>query len=169
MPKKKYQQFVFSGFREEMKLPFIAKPSAYFRGARQIPGAGVNMGWQLFVKPIRLETEPHTHDADEYLIFLGNDPADFFSSFDAEIDFFLGDEMEKYLINKPTIVYIPPNLTHCPLDFRVINRPVLFTALLQTPMFTKTMNGKEYKFDGPDAKGDLPGNTLKRQGAGSGS
>jgi hypothetical protein len=157
MAKKKYAKYVFSGLREEMKLPFFAKPQAYFRGTRQIPGANVNMGWQLLIKPILLETEPHTHDADEYLIFLGNDPADWFSSFDAEIDLFLGEEMEKYLIDKPTVVYIPANLTHCPLEFRVINRPVLFTALLQAPIFTKTMKGKLYTFDGPDAKGNVPG------------
>jgi hypothetical protein len=162
MAKKKYAKYVFSEFREEMNLPFMSKPQAYFRGARQIPGAGVNMGWQLFIKPILLETEPHTHDADEYLIFLGNDPSDWFSSFDAEIDLFLGKEMEKYLINKPTVVYIPANFTHCPLEFRVINRPVLFTALLQTPIFTKTMKGKVYKFDGPDAKGNIPGAKLPR-------
>jgi hypothetical protein len=162
MVKNKYAKYVFSGLREEMNLPFIAKPQAYFRGARQIPGAGINMGWQLFVRPILLETEPHTHNADEYLIFLGNNPADWFSSFDAEIDLFIGEEMEKYLINKPTIVYIPPDLSHCPLDFRVLNKPVLFTALLQTPIFTKTMKGKEYKFDGPDTKGNISGEMFNR-------
>ena len=162
MAGKKYEKYVFSGFREEMKADFIAQPQAYFRGSRQIPGAGANMGWQLFIKPFLLETEPHTHDADEYLIFLGHDTADFFSSFDAEIDLFLGEEMEKYLITKPTIVYIPPNMSHCPLNFRVLNRPVLFTALLQTPKFTKTMKGKEFTFDGPDAKGNLKGDPFKR-------
>jgi hypothetical protein len=161
MADKKYEKYVFSGLREEMNVPYFAKPQAYFRGARQIPGAGINLGWQLVIKPILLETEPHTHDAEEYLIFLGSNPADWFSSFDAEIDLFLGGEMEKYFINKPTIVYIPSNLSHNPLEFRVINKPVLFTALLQTPIFTKTMKGKEYTFDGPDAKGNMPGETFK--------
>jgi len=155
MAKKKYQQFVFSEFKENMDLPFIAKPQAYFRGAHQIPGAGINMGWQLFIEPVYLEKEPHTHDADEYLIFLGNDPADWFSSFDAQIDLFLGEEMEKYLIDKPTVVYIPPKMVHCPLNFRVLNRPVLFTALLQTPVFAKTMKGKEFSWKGPDASGKI--------------
>jgi len=162
MAKKKYNKLVFSGFKESMDLPFIAKPQAYFRGANQIPGAGMNMGWQLFIQPIQLEREPHTHDADEYLIFLGNDPADWFSSFDAQIDFFLGEEMEKYLIDKPTIVYIPPNMVHCPLNFRVINRPVLFTALLQTPVFTKTMNGKEFTFKGPGPAGSISADMFKQ-------
>jgi hypothetical protein len=154
---KKYEKLVFSGIREEMDLPFITKPSAYFRGARQIPGAGINMGWQLFIKPVLLETEPHTHDAEEYLIFLGSDPADWFSSFDAEIDLFLGEELERYIIDKPTIVYIPPKLSHCPLNFRIMNKPVLFTALLQTPFFTKTMGNKLYTYQGPEVDGPIIG------------
>ncbi|MGD0780796.1 MAG: hypothetical protein ABR954_08515 [Dehalococcoidales bacterium] len=161
MAKKKYEQLVFSGFKENMDLPFIAKPQAYFRGENQIPGANINMGWQLFIKPILLEKEPHTHDAHEYLIFLGHDTADLFSSFDAEIDLFLGEEMEKYLIDKPTIVYIPPNMTHCPLNFRVLNKPVLFTALLQTPVFTKTMNGKEFTFKGLGPNGTISADVFK--------
>jgi hypothetical protein len=157
--KKKYQKLVFSGFKEEMKLPFIAPVQAYFRGAHQIPGAGINMGWQLFTKPILLETEAHTHEADEYLVWLGGDPADFFGSWDAVIEIYLGegDDMEKYIIDKPTIIYIPPNLSHNPMEFKVVNKPVLFTALLQQPLFTKMMGGKEYKWKGPGAKGNTKG------------
>ena len=161
MTEKKYHNFVFSGFKENMDLPFITKPQTYFRGAHQIAGAGNNMGWQLFIKPIYLEKEPHIHNADEYLIFLGNDPADWFSSFDAQIDFFLGEEMENYLIDKPTIVCIPAKMVHCPLNFHVLNRPVLFTALLQTPLFTKTMKGKEYTFKGPGLDGKISGDMFK--------
>jgi hypothetical protein len=161
MAKKKYQQFVFSDFKENMDLPFLSKPQAYFRGESQIPGANMNFGWQVFIKPILLEKEPHTHDAHEYLIFLGHDTADFFRSFDAQIDLFLGEEKEQYLIDKPTVVYIPPNMVHCPLDFRVINQPVLFTALLQTPVFTKTMNGKEFSYKGPNADGPIKPEVFK--------
>jgi len=150
--KNKYDKFVFSGLREDRNLSVVASPQAYFRGASQIPGAGLNLGWQLITKPFRLETEPHTHGADEYLILLGHDTADFFSSFKAHIELFLGTEMEKYSIVKPTIVYIPSGLSHCPLEFKAINEPVLFTALLQEPVFTKTMNGKEYTWKGPEAK-----------------
>jgi hypothetical protein len=155
MADNKYKKLVFSGFKENMDLPFIAKPQAYFRGAQQIPGAGINMGWQLFVEPVYLEKEPHTHNTDEYLIFLGNNPADWFSSFSGEIDLFLGEEREQYLIDKPTIVYIPAGMVHCPLNFRVLNQPVLFTALLQSPVFSKTMGGKEYIYKGPGPDGKI--------------
>jgi mannose-6-phosphate isomerase-like protein (cupin superfamily) len=155
MSKKKYARYVFSDFKEDSNLPAVATPQAYFRGARQIPGANANMGWQLFVKPVFLEREPHTHDADEYLIFLGGQLPDMFSSFDAEIDLCMGEEQEPYLINKPTIVFVPKGMPHTPLNFRKIVKPVFFTALLLTPKFTKTMNGKEYSYDGPGV-GDAP-------------
>ena len=113
----------------------------------------MNMGWQLFTKPILLEKAPHTHNADEYLIFLGGQLPDLFSSFDAEIDFWMGKEQEKYTITKPTIIYIPKDMQHTPLDFRKINKPVLFSALLLTPKFTKTMDGKELSYDGPGVNG----------------
>jgi hypothetical protein len=156
MAKKKYAKYLFSDFKEDSNLPAVAGPQAYFRGARQIPGANMNMGWQLFVKPIYLERAPHTHDADEYLIFLGGQLLDLFSSFDAEIDFWIGEEMEKYVITKPTIIFIPKGLPHTPLDFRKIVKPVLFSALLLTPKFTKTMEGKEFAYDGPNVGGAGP-------------
>lgn len=151
--KKKYEKLVFSGFKEEANLPSVTSPQAYFRGAEQIPGAGINMGWQLFIKPFLLEKEPHTHNVDEYLVFLGHDPADFFKSFDAQIGLCLGDELEKYVIDKPTIVFIPSGLSHNPCEFKVLNKPVLFTALLQQPVFSKIMDGKEIKFEGLGTKG----------------
>ena len=156
MAKGKYAKYLFSDFKEDSNLPAVAGPQAYFRGARQIPGANMNMGWQLFTKPIYLEKAPHTHDADEYLIFLGGQFPDLFSSFEAEIDFWIGEEMEKYVITRPTIIFIPKGLAHTPLDFRKIIKPVLFSALLLEPRFTKNMGGKEYSYDGPNVGGAGP-------------
>jgi hypothetical protein len=148
MAEKKYQQYVFSDFREDANLPGVASPQAYFRGDCQIPNAKANFGWQLFTKPLFLERKPHTHNGDEYLIFLGGALPDLFSSFDAEIDLCMGEEEEKYLITKPTIVYVPAGMPHTPLNFRVINKPVFFTAMLLSPVFEKTMEGKYYEFKG---------------------
>jgi hypothetical protein len=35
----------------------------------------------------------------------------------------------------------------------LIRKPVLFSALELTPRFTKTMNGKEYVYEGPGVGG----------------
>ncbi len=149
MTERKYEKYVLTEFKEEPNFPGIASPQAYFRGARQIPGANLNMGWQLFTQPIYLEKEPHTHDVDEYLCFLGGKLPDVFD-FKAEIEFWMGEEGEKYIINKATIIFIPKGLVHCPLNFKRIDEPILFHAILLAPRFTKRMKGKEYTYDGPN-------------------
>jgi mannose-6-phosphate isomerase-like protein (cupin superfamily) len=148
MAETKYDKYVLTDFREEPNFPGIASPQAYFRGGIQIPGANLNMGWQLFTQPIQLETEPHTHDVDEYLVFLGGKLPDVFD-FKAEIEFWMGKEQEKYIIDKATIIFIPRGLVHCPLNFKRIDEPVLFQAILLAPRFTKRMGGKDYVYDGP--------------------
>jgi mannose-6-phosphate isomerase-like protein (cupin superfamily) len=152
MEELKYGKYIFTDFKEPANLTAVADPQAYFRGARQIPGANMNMGWQLFVKPIYLEKEPHTHNVDEYLVFLGGKLLDLFD-FKAEIDFWIGKEQEKHVINKPTIIFIPKGMVHCPLNFRKIDEPILFHAILLGSRFTKFMNGKEFSYDGPTAPG----------------
>ena len=155
MSKNRYDQYFLTEFKEPSNLPAVAGPQAYFRGARQIPGANLNMGWQLFVEPIYLEREPHIHDCDEYLIFLGGKLPDLFESFKAEVDFWIGDEQEKHVIDKATIIFIPKGMVHCPLNFRKIDEPILFHAILLAPRFTKMMGGKEYSYDGPDVSGPI--------------
>lgn len=150
MAETKYGQYFLTEFKEKSTLPEIASPQAYFRGARQIPGANLNMGWQVFTQPIHLEKEPHTHDVDEYLIFLGSKLPDVFD-FNAEIDFWIGEEMEKHVINSATVIFIPKGMVHCPLNFRRIDEPIMFHAILLGPKFTKRMAGKEYSYDGPTA------------------
>lgn len=115
---------------------FVVKPQAYFRGASQIPGAEFNQSYQIFVKPFFLDRVQHRHAKDEYLIFLGASFPNVFD-FDAKIEFTLGkgEEAETYIIDKPTIIRVPAGVYHCPLNFKEINKPVLFLATLFTPMF----------------------------------
>lgn len=113
-------------------FPEIASPQTYFRGAVALPGATATIGWQVFKAPVCWET-PHTHKYDEFLIFLGAELPDLCKSFDAEIDFWMGEEMEKHTITSTTIIYIPKGLMHSPLNFRAIRKPVLFHALYLGP------------------------------------
>jgi hypothetical protein len=66
-------------------------------------------------------TEPHSHDYDEVIAFIGtdlNDPYDL----GAEVELWLGDE--KHIITKSSLVFIPAGLKHCPLTFLRVDRPV---------------------------------------------
>jgi len=146
----KYDHLLFSGLRDEMKaIDYIASPAAYFRGAHQIPGASINMGWQVIIKPTFMEKAPHTHDVDEYFAILGAQLPDVFSSFDAEVELWLGPEREKHIITQPTFVFIPKGFLHCPLNFKRVTKPLMFQAIHLGPRFHKIMDGKEYWFEGP--------------------
>jgi hypothetical protein len=134
-------------------------PQLYFRGAEDIPGAKYNVGWQVFTKPIHsMEPEPHFHREEEYLVFIN---ADLYrpDEFDAEIEIWLGwdvNKMEKHVITKPTIIRIPGSMWHCPLDFKRVDNPVLFQAVYldgTSARVTRRLdeNGKEqFIYGGPE-------------------
>ena len=152
--KSKYSNLVFEFPKENNEAvadgdpdDFVIKPQAYFRGARQIPGARFNCSFQIFVKPFCLDRVQHLHpDDDEYLIFLGASFPDMFD-FDAKIELTLGkgEDAETYIIDKPTVVRFPAGLSHCPLNFKEVNKPVLFLAANMMPMFAGL-------YDMPDGK-----------------
>ena len=96
----------------------VPGPQAYFRGDSDLPGAKINMGWQIFVKHYKLEMESHHHDTDEYLFFLGATLPDLVGSFDAEIEYFMGKEYEKHTITQATVLYIPAGVEHNPCESR---------------------------------------------------
>jgi hypothetical protein len=122
----------FTSLNSLPPFPEIASPQTYFRGASALPGATATIGWQVFTAPVCWET-PHIHKYDEFLIFLGAELPDLCSSFDAEIDLWMGEEMEKHTITSTTVVFIPKGMQHAPLNFRAINKPVLFHALYLGP------------------------------------
>ena len=136
-------------------------PQAYFRGDADMPGANFNVGFQVFKAPVYLEREPHFHREEEYLVFLGAKLPDVFSSFDAEIEFFMGptlDSMEKIVITTPTIIRIPPCMWHSPLDFKRVDKPLLFQAALMHGRFgsiklrTDKDGRREYVFTGDESR-----------------
>lgn len=79
-------------------------------------------------KPVCLEKEPHVHDFHQLLGFIGGNPMNL-HEFGAEAELLLGEEGEKHIIDKTTIVSVPPGLPHCPLNFKRVDRPVLFMSL----------------------------------------
>jgi hypothetical protein len=145
----KYDHLFSTKLRENSIVPNIVPgPQAYFRGDSDLPGAKINMGWQIFVKPYKLEMESHHHDTDEYLFFLGATLPDLVGSFDAEIEYFMGKEYEKHTITQATVLYIPGGLEHNPCWIKRVGKPLLFSALQLAPYFNgvyQTMGYMELK------------------------
>jgi hypothetical protein len=140
----KYDHLFSTKLKENTITDVVAGPQAYFRGDSDLPGAGINMGWQMFTKPYRLEMEYHRHDTDEYLFFLGATLPDLVGSFDAEIEYFMGPEMEKHIITQATVLYIPRGLEHNPCDIKRIGKPLLFSALQLAPYFNGVYQKQGY-------------------------
>jgi hypothetical protein len=142
----KYDHLFSTKLRENSMIPEIVPgPQAYFRGDSDLPGAKINMGWQIFVKPYKLEMESHHHDTDEYLFFLGATFPDLVGSFDAEIEYFIGKEYEKKTITQATVLYIPAGLEHNPCNIKRVGKPLFFTALALAPYFNGVYQTEGYR------------------------
>ena len=73
---------------------------------------------------------PHIHKSAELLFHIGTNPEDP-TDLGAEIEFSMGEEMEKHVITKTTVVYIPPNVVHAPWRPLRIDRPFIFLEVNQ--------------------------------------
>jgi uncharacterized RmlC-like cupin family protein len=130
-----YDHLFSTRLKENTITDVVAGPQAYFRGDSDLPGAKINMGWQMFTKPYKLELESHHHDTDEYLFFLGAELPDLVGSFDGEIEYFMGPEYERHIITKATVLYIPAGLEHNPCNIKRLTKPMMFSALQLAPFF----------------------------------
>jgi hypothetical protein len=77
----------------------------------------------------------HSHHEGEVLYFIGGDPMNF-KEFGAEVEFYI--DGEQYFITSTTFVYIPPDVPHCPLFFRKVDKPIMFGHIMFTPMYEST-------------------------------
>jgi hypothetical protein len=50
----------------------------------------------------------------------------------------MGEEEETHLINTTTWVYVPGGLLHCPLNFRKVDKPIMFGHIMFAPMYHST-------------------------------
>ena len=72
--------------------------------------------------------KPHVHPYTEFLLFMGADPDDL-SVLGAECEMYMGKEMEKHVITKPTVAIQPAGHAHCPLIVNKQDRPWIFAVV----------------------------------------
>ena len=119
MAKKKYSSHIY-------KHPIVEGdfgPKIEFTGERDF-GSNFSIICLPVTAPVLMEADPHCHEFDMYITLLGLDPNGL-SDLGGEVELCLGKEGEKVLITEPTSVYIPKNMIHCPLEFKVVTKPIL--------------------------------------------
>ncbi|RQV93479.1 hypothetical protein EH220_08235 [bacterium] len=55
----------------------------------------------------------------------------------AEVEMCVGPEMEKHIITKSTIVYLPPNFVHSPWKVMKVTRPFILVTVTQSLTHTE--------------------------------
>ncbi|MBN2074564.1 MAG: hypothetical protein JW762_03335 [Dehalococcoidales bacterium] len=100
-------------------------------------GARVTLGLTAVRKPYMFHAPTHKHNFTEFFYFFGSNPMDM-KEFDAEIEFYIGEEKEKHIIDRPTVVVLPPGLFHCPLNYARVGKPFYCLELFMTPKYTST-------------------------------
>lgn len=111
--------------------------------------------WNCITEPFLMVKDPHAHDFDQFLHFYSADPMHM-KEFDAVVEIYLGEELEKHVITEPTVLHIPKDTIHCPLEFKVVNKPVIFMNVALTPQYVM---GKA----GTPPPADLPLHKIKRK------
>ncbi len=79
--------------------------------------------------------EPHHHEFDEVIGFIGTDP-DHPQKLDAKMEIILGDET--HFLTNSCLVYIPAGMKHCPLTLREVNRPLFWFTLAPISRYGRT-------------------------------
>lgn len=114
----------------------IGKFAPNMRYSSQFPNTEFTIRWHYITAPWLMEEEPHAHDFDQFTCFIGGNPTDI-GDFGAEVELFLGPEGEKHIITNTTIVHIPRGLIHCPLNFKKVDRPIMFMNIPLTSNYGK--------------------------------
>ena len=78
-----------------------------------------------------LSTKPHVHHYDEAVFFIGTDPYHL-DELGAEVEIAIGEEEEKHVFDKPTVLVAPRGLYHCPIVTRKIEKPYVCMAVSLT-------------------------------------
>ena len=147
MANNKYGKYFL---REPWGIPVRANPDpdapVYIGIGQGKPAPGWDEPISQVLRPIyrayKMIPKAHVHNCAEILYFIGGNPMNF-KDFGAEVEFVMGEgaDAEKYTITTTTWVYVPKTLPHCPLEFKRVDRPIMFGHIMFAPTFESTFAG----------------------------
>ena len=113
-----------------IKTTSLVKEISYYTGKSLVAHNGeldadCSLGYHHVSKPISFD-DPHSHKFPEMLCFIGSDPGDI-TDLGAEIEVTIGGE--KHLITTAAVVSIPPDVVHCPIIFKRVDKPLVFMEI----------------------------------------
>jgi hypothetical protein len=131
-----------------VKLPIrkMGESSMFSAGADILNGFPCNIiyAFGLKVGQLGMSTEPHVHDHDEVVYFIGSDPKNI-GDLGAEVNFKIGPkgQEEDHIFSVPTAVVIPKGIWHCPMETLKFEKPFLCMAVSLTQKYEFHYAGKK--------------------------
>ncbi|MGD9160509.1 MAG: hypothetical protein PVG39_18985 [Desulfobacteraceae bacterium] len=113
--------------------PFL--PRVKFNSLKNFGYGNFGLRLSYVTESFEIPEEPHAHDFEQYLCFIGTGSN--YREFDAEVELFLGEELEKHIITETTVVHIPKGMIHCPLRFTKVNKPITFINAVLTDRYAQ--------------------------------
>jgi hypothetical protein len=138
MVKGKYDKiFSTEVLKEDPKHPGYFVTST--RHLEKFGGGHLSIDSIYITRPHLMISQPHQHEFAQYLSFFSANPNDA-KDFDAEIEITVGEELEKHIIKSPTAVYIAAGMMHGPIEFKKVNKPLLFIDIAVTGKYSRVGN-----------------------------
>jgi hypothetical protein len=110
-------------------------PVVVANGADAFEGAEYSLRIHYIAEDGMLVREPHAHDFEQFYFFLNADFSNV-TEFEAEVEFSLGEEVEKHVITVPTAVHVPAGMIHGPLGFNNVKKPIIFIDTLLSAQYS---------------------------------
>lgn len=149
----KYDKYVYELPKIHHNLgDAVMNPRIFFGGDSMVDMAAHQFSFNIVTKPVKLgDDEPVSNgQVAEFLYFTGVDLSNEFGCFDAEIEVWLGEvpqNMQKLVIDKPSVVTVPPGIWRGAIDVKRVGKPLNFMPFYpyDKPRYRinqKTVNGE---------------------------
>lgn len=144
MTESKYGKYIISGIPDKVKQETAEREKAegvspgkmllYTDGEYNPHAYYFTTQWVYGPSEAGIQPIKHDHSYDEYIGFFGSD-TDNPEDLCGEIELSLGDEL--HTITKSCVVFIPAGVSHCPMKFKRVDKPIFYFATTPTSGYSK--------------------------------
>jgi len=140
MAKTKYGQYIVrEPFNRNTAFPPFHTMMLYF-SSDVTKDVGFSLRYTYVNKAGQVESS-HKHNHPQFLCFLGT--PDNIEEFPGEVEFFMGEEMEKHVINSTSVIYVPANVYHAPINFKRVDKPIMFINCVLSSEYIREDRSKD--------------------------
>lgn len=138
MEKRQYEHLVkplsvaaMPGMEKAFRNTGNADINLWLNGRDHLEGMALNFSWGFYtgLGDWHPGMDPHVHPYPEALVFVGLDP-DNVEYLGAEMQYYLGEELEVHTFDKPSVIIVPAGVPHCPSITKEVTNPIGYSFFI---------------------------------------